>query len=447
MVFYYRCLFFCLLLQFPYFAGYSEPGWIRVPSGTSEDLHTIYFFNADTGYAASRRSLLKTFDGGQSWQSTVMDSTHRTYDIFLFSPDRGISVRSLFYYRRGCILGTTNGGIAWDTLLYLGPEYSFYSIFFLDDLVGWVSGAWSDLINYHSFTVKTADGGMTWSTPGSWCGADIYSLFFLDSDQGFAAGYQLDWNHYERLILMSTGNGGVNWNLSGGIPWLWGELKSVYFFDSSAGYTAGMMQDTVTYYSRACVFKSTDGGVSWQLTLFDPKLDNDGFNDVYFTSADTGWVISGGGKILWTIDGGIRWRFQESGLTSPLNDVFFLNANTGWIAGDEGIILKTTTGGVTAVEKNQNKPLNIPEEVRLFQNYPNPFNSSTRITFFLEIPAVVTLQVFDIAGQQVATLISGEKLSGEIAVPFQAGHLPSGVYICQLTAGNVISRQKMVLIR
>ena len=181
--------------------------------------------------------------------------------------------------------------------------------------------------------------------------------------------------------------------------------------------------------------------------LFDQKLDWDGFSDVYFTNADTGWVISRRGQVIRTIDGGIRWRFQESGVTSSLNDIFFLNADTGWIAGDDGIILKTTSGGVTAIDSDSEQPLIIPEEIQLFQNYPNPFNSTTEISFYLSEHLSVTLEVFNIAGQRVATLLKGNMPIGRHTLNFQTDDLASGIYLYQLRTGNQFLQRKMVILK
>ncbi len=76
------------------------------------------------------------------------------------------------------------------------------------------------------------------------------------------------------------------------------------------------------------------------------------------------------------------------------------------------------------------------------QNYPNPFNPSTKIKF--TIPAVIasetkqsqliTLKVYDVLGNEIATLVNEEKPAGSYEVEFDATDLPSGVYFYQLNA-------------
>ncbi len=86
---------------------------------------------------------------------------------------------------------------------------------------------------------------------------------------------------------------------------------------------------------------------------------------------------------------------------------------------------------VTAVE--QISPA-LPESFSLQQNYPNPFNPGTTIAFTLPRPARVSLKLFNLAGQEVATLVTGHKQSGEYKLSFEDDALPSGVYLYRLTA-------------
>ncbi|MEX0846013.1 MAG: T9SS type A sorting domain-containing protein, partial [Balneolaceae bacterium] len=95
-----------------------------------------------------------------------------------------------------------------------------------------------------------------------------------------------------------------------------------------------------------------------------------------------------------------------------------------------------------------NEITNQPKEISLEQNYPNPFNPSTVISYQLEENSEISLQVFDMLGREVATLVNGERrAAGEHKVTFEAGNLSSGIYIYRLkTASQTLTRQ-MVLIK
>jgi hypothetical protein len=91
-----------------------------------------------------------------------------------------------------------------------------------------------------------------------------------------------------------------------------------------------------------------------------------------------------------------------------------------------------------------------PAEFGLEQNYPNPFNPSTKISFQLKVDAQVSLKVFDVLGQEVATIVNSNLVAGAHSVNFDASALNSGVYLYRIEAtgndgSNFIDVKKMIL--
>jgi hypothetical protein len=92
---------------------------------------------------------------------------------------------------------------------------------------------------------------------------------------------------------------------------------------------------------------------------------------------------------------------------------------------------------------------------KLEQNYPNPFNPSTTIRFVIpnEVRNLVTLKVFDVLGNEIATLVNEEKSAGHYSIEFNTQQtinnkqLSSGVYFYQLRTGLFIETKKMILLR
>jgi Secretion system C-terminal sorting domain/Concanavalin A-like lectin/glucanases superfamily len=100
--------------------------------------------------------------------------------------------------------------------------------------------------------------------------------------------------------------------------------------------------------------------------------------------------------------------------------------------------------GVTGVEDVSGS---VPSSFELTQNYPNPFNPSTVIRYAIGSKQFTTLRVYDVIGNEVATLVNEEKPAGYYEVNFDAGYLPSGIYFYKLQAGNFIQTKKMLLLK
>jgi hypothetical protein len=92
-----------------------------------------------------------------------------------------------------------------------------------------------------------------------------------------------------------------------------------------------------------------------------------------------------------------------------------------------------------------NKISEIPTGYSLGQNYPNPFNPSTKIQFSINNTQFVSLKVFDILGNEVATLVNEELTAGVYQYNFDASNLSSGVYYYRLNAGSFSETKKMIL--
>lgn len=89
----------------------------------------------------------------------------------------------------------------------------------------------------------------------------------------------------------------------------------------------------------------------------------------------------------------------------------------------------------------------IPQNPFLYQNYPNPFNPVTKISWQSPVDGHLTLKVFDILGNEVATLVDEFRPSGSYEVDFNANQLSTGVYFYKLQSGSFVETKKMILIK
>ena len=140
-----------------------------------------------------------------------------------------------------------------------------------------------------------------------------------------------------------------------------------------------------------------------------------------------------------TINGGSTPLDNEGGF--GVNHTFILSANDAsrslWYQWGD-----FTPGVIQDVEDSE-----IPMTYNLAQNYPNPFNPSTKIKFSIPEAGIVTLKVFNLLGEEVATLLNSEKTAGNYEATFDASNLSSGIYFYKLEAQNFTSTKKMLLLK
>jgi hypothetical protein len=99
---------------------------------------------------------------------------------------------------------------------------------------------------------------------------------------------------------------------------------------------------------------------------------------------------------------------------------------------------------VTAIEETEYR---IPRVFALEQNYPNPFNPSTKIEYSLPKPETVKIEVYNIIGQKIQTLLNKPMPAGYHEVEFNGQSLSSGIYLYRIEAGSWQDVKKMVLLK
>ncbi len=257
-------------------------------------------------------------------------------------------------------------------------------------------------------------------------------MYFVNPDKGWAVG--LD------STIIHTTDGGQNWirqitNASNGF-----RFTNVKFTDEMHGWVTGI---------NGSIFRTTDGSATWQQINSGTSRS---LNSIHFIDNSRGWAVGDEGTILKSNDGGLTWHQQFSNVYPHyLTSVWFADSLNGWAVGEGGAIISTMDGGgVVNVEHNISKEI-IPDDFKLFQNYPNPFNPGTSIQYAISSRQFVILKVYDILGNEIATLVNEDKPAGSYKVEFKLGdsikYPASGVYFYQLRVGPYIQTKKMVLIR
>lgn len=150
---------------------------------------------------------------------------------------------------------------------------------------------------------------------------------------------------YIILIALFLINGAMaQWTWQNPLP-QGNTLMSVYFTNANTGYIVGVC---------GTILKTINGGTNWTISASGTTND---LRSVFFTDPSTGYVVGLGGIILKTTNGGDVWVALSSGTTNHLYSVYFADPNTGYAVGDSGIILKTIDGGANWSAESAEQPL------------------------------------------------------------------------------------------
>ncbi|HED38609.1 MAG TPA: T9SS type A sorting domain-containing protein [Ignavibacteria bacterium] len=214
-------------------------------------------------------------------------------------------------------------------------------------------------------------------------------------------------------------------------------LKSVWIAGSVPPLTwptNWLFSDTV---SGGALIRMYDNG-----THGDAKA-NDGIfsNILIFPSSSTTPVYFKYGAVfdkVDTLNGGASYLDNEAPFAANHTLVLILNGGKMTEANKFG-------DQITGVEEQPTG--NLPTSYTLSQNYPNPFNPSTSIDYSLPKSGLVTLKVYNVLGEEVATIFQGFQNAGHYVASFDASKLASGIYLYRLQVGKFSVTKKMLLLK
>ena len=393
----------------------------------------LYFLNEQIGFAAGEKEIIKTADGGNTWQ------------YFPVNPFPGEWGRS----RAICFINNQKGWISWEkigawgSLLYtedggqnfivqLDSISRLLDIFFLNETCGWAVGS-GNVLYY------TTNGGQTWlENILPVFQGEFHSIIFVDSLNGWIGGYH---------ALLHSVDGGQTWvEQNPGIPSY--IIYDVKFSNSQFGIAAGKTSST------AYLFRTCDGGENWQTVL---NVSNSDLKNI--TIIDSLLIFAAGEShyprrslFYYSIDGGNTWQLDaDFPLASGIIKIAYPDEGTRiWFLGYGGSIGNLDLSNFPGIKP---PPVNTSDRFILYQNYPNPFNSETTIEFYLPRVSLVRLDIFDLLGQKVRALVNRSFSTGLKEVKWNgrddAGQpVASGVYVYRLKAGNrFVQSRKMLLLR
>jgi photosystem II stability/assembly factor-like uncharacterized protein len=329
--------------------------WIVQNSPTSEGLTKVKFVNANTGFVTNSpvnftQLLYKTTNAGISWDSTVIGNVIN--DIFFINDNTGwlagTTSQNLPY--KGIIWKTVNGGNSWTTQL-MSDSVNSYSTFFIDANTGFFN---ANRIGSTPLLYKTTNGGVNWNElVNSLQGMNfVYHMYFLNNNTGWVSSKK-GIGDSTRCVSLKTTDGGLSWS-SYVFENFFAEantyIPNIIFLNQNTGYISGSRNPIAPGdVPEVRIFKTIDGGNNWNMLSvpIGPPYIHFAIG-MSFIDANTGWIVGDQSDIRSTTNGGINWNDQAPGISNLifLRDINF-NSGTGWIVGDGGTILKTTNGGIT----------------------------------------------------------------------------------------------------
>lgn len=249
--------------------------WSELNSKLTRPLLDVHFFDSLTGYILSASEVIKTVDGGSSWEE--VDLGEITGDR-MFTDMEFVDSIGWIIGGNGTILKTLNSGDSWDQLESL-PLSSYTEMDFANADTGAIIG----FVNSDKFILQTSDGGITWTeaTVESEFEYILEDIHFADDATVIAAGHG-------GFVLRSM-DGGITWNevsrlVSPGQAYLW--ARSMHFENARRGWIASQINSSMIF-----IHRTADGGETWTLeistTMNSPRVEID---DILFDESGTGWV-------------------------------------------------------------------------------------------------------------------------------------------------------------
>ena len=440
--------------------------WTPQASSAPQNLLDISMINNSSGWTVGEWGvILKTDDGGQNWYEQFSGTNYFLHSCYFLNDQVGWTCGGPVASDTSIILHTTDGGATWNRQ-NCSADVSLRDIFFIDGQTGWVVGENSNVF-------RTTDGGANWLPITIGSSEDFYCVFFITKDIGWIGGNS----------IYFTDDGGATWTEQLVLSER-DQVREMYFIHSKIGYA-------VTQGSAGALYKTMDGGITWSKinigtanNLYDISIVDDHigwvvgtystilktsaiFVPVELVSFNAGWAKDHvelswatatetnnyGFEIQRTYSQTESWQkidFVEGhGTTTEMNYYSFKDFPR--VGGKYSYRLKQVdTDG--SFSYSPIREVLLPVKFALYQNRPNPFNPKTTISFELPFATHVTLDIYNMLGQRIATLVDENRPAGFQKINWEGKNdadrmVSSGVYFYHIKTDQFEATRKLVLLR
>ncbi len=437
-------------------AGFN---WSSQQSGTTAHLQSADFLDVNFGIiVGSNGTILKTTDGGTNWDPLLSGTTEVLYCVSCFDYDNCIAAGT-----GGTILKTSDGGNTW-TSIQSGTIKNLLGVSFTD--------ANNVIIVGLQTILKSTNGGVDWISNTIGSNYLLRGISCVDSNNCFAVGTG---------IILYTSDAGNSW-----------ENRTSGTTHNLSGVSYNNLNYCNSVGSIGTIIGTTNAGFDW---MFQPSWTTQNLLGVSFVNPDSGIAVGNSGVIRMTYTAGIpvelinftalakdgvvelswetateinnqRFEIERRSEITDFRTIGYLEgAGTTTEPKQYIYIDRYVEPGIHfyrlkqidfngSFEYSNEVEVNVTGELtfNLSQNYPNPFNPSTVISYRLPVTSDVTLKVYDVLGNEIATLVNEEKQPGNYEIEFnihsdEGRNLSSGIYFYQLKANDHIATKKMVFLK
>jgi photosystem II stability/assembly factor-like uncharacterized protein len=431
----------------------------------SADVYAVYALDANTCWVttspASGTYIYKTTDGGTSWTQQLFQSGGFGDGIWFKDANNG------FFYgdpvaSRWTLFRTSNGGTTWDsTGMYLASG----------GFAGWNNGLFvmGDKIWFGTNGTRvwhSPDFGNTWQSQATTGQVNSYTIWFNNANVGVTGGTN----------FMATTDGGALWSAltvpgTGNISGVTGEATNWYVTrqatglyqstDNGATWTTAYTATAGSFYhinkartgtaiwacrSNGAISKGWGVPVPVEFTSFAATSDNGAVNLSWATATETnnkGFEVQ---RRMENSEYSTIAFIDGKGTTTGSNNYAYTDSKIE--SGKYFYRLRQIDfDGTFAYSSEVEVDVATITSFALDQNFPNPFNPSTSISYRLPEASDVVVKIYDVMGNEVATLVNGRQDAGVHQVVFDAAKLSSGSYIYSIKAGNFSATKKMILMK
>lgn len=299
-------------------------GWFKLPFNAGIILYSIFFLNENLGWICGvDGKIFKTIDGGNTWNQLSTNTQNDLFKIVFQNESIGFAFG---YY--DTILKTTNGGTTWSQK-YINTNGQYINdAYLVDENIGYATDKGGDIL-------KTINGGNSWFVVYSFPGSLIHTttIFFFNSNYGIVGVSDLSYPSYSRVY--KTTDGGISWESIYQFQFLF--INEIEFVTDDIGWAINTWGE---------IFKTTNGPQAWVRKFTIP--DNPWLIELHILSENKIWFVGSYGILGLVENDSLSLFYFENNIS--ITDIQFIGQQVGYFVCSDGSIYKTINGGVIPVE-------------------------------------------------------------------------------------------------